>query len=141
MYPPPPRSGPGLGDDLYQAAGIRADELERVRCEHADRCGGCPVIGLPYGEQLTMKRGRVVQSVSRYPSLELLYTEPVQPAEPITEYRTRAKLIVAPGGRLGLYAKGGGHQVVDIPQCRVVSPIIARVAALLRERSGEDEKL
>src|SRR5258708_36250695 len=83
---------------------------QRVVCEHAERCGGCPIIGLPYGEQLALKRGRVVQSVSRYPALELVYTEPVAPAEPIVDYRTRAKLIVAPGAKLGLYAKGGGHQ-------------------------------
>jgi 23S rRNA (uracil1939-C5)-methyltransferase len=119
---------------------VRGDDSQRITCEHADRCGGCPVIALPYGEQLAMKRGRVVQSASRYPALELVYTEPVHPASPITDYRTRAKLIVAPGGKLGLYAKGGGHQVVDIPRCRVVSPVIAAVATLLRRRILADEK-
>lgn len=123
---PPPRSS-------------ATEDLQRVACEHADRCGGCPVIALAYGEQLGMKRGRVVQSAARYPSLELVYTEPVQPAEPIVGYRTRAKLIVAPGGKLGLFAKGGGHQVVDIPGCKVVAPVIADVAALLRRRLREDE--
>lgn len=120
--------------------GAREEDMQRVTCEHADRCGGCPVIALPYGEQLGMKRGRVVQSVARYPALELVYTEPVHPADPITQYRTRAKLIVAPGGKLGLYAKGGGHQVVDIPNCQVVSPVVAAVAALLRERILRDEE-
>jgi 23S rRNA (uracil1939-C5)-methyltransferase len=132
-----------LGDaDLFPAANgaARGDEMQRVTCEHADRCGGCPVIALPYGEQLAMKRGRVVQSASRYPALELVYTEPVHAATPITEYRTRAKLIVGSGGRLGLYAKGGGHQVVDIPKCRVVSPAISAVAAMLRRRITADEK-
>jgi 23S rRNA (uracil1939-C5)-methyltransferase len=105
---------------------------ERVVCEHADRCGGCPIIALPYGEQLAMKRGRVVQSVARYPALELVYTEPVTPAQPLIGYRTRAKLIVAPGAKIGLFAKGGGHQVVDIPRCRVLAPILARVASVLR---------
>jgi len=112
----------------------------RVVCEHADRCGGCPVIGLPYGEQLSMKRGRVVQSASRYAALELVYTEPVAPADPIVEYRTRAKLIVSTGGKLGLYAKGGGHQVVDIPQCRVLSPTLTEVAATLRAAILADER-
>ncbi|HLK41262.1 MAG TPA: pseudouridine synthase [Polyangiaceae bacterium] len=107
---------------------------ERVACEHADRCGGCPIIGLSYSEQLALKRGRVVQSLSRYPSLELVYTDAVAPAEPIVGYRSRAKLIVAPGGKIGLFAKGGGHDVVDIPRCRVVSPAIARVVADLRAR-------
>jgi 23S rRNA (uracil1939-C5)-methyltransferase len=111
----------------------------RVVCVHADRCGGCPIIGLPYGEQLAMKRGRVVQSASRYPSLELVYTEPVAAADPIVEYRTRAKLIVSAGGKLGLYAKGGGHQVVDIPQCRVLSPLLASIAEALRSRVAADE--
>lgn len=144
MFPPPrkPTSGeyPVPSEtDLLSGLGMRSDELRRVACEHADRCGGCPLIGLPYGEQLAMKRGRVVQSASRYVALELVYTEPVVPAEPMTEYRTRAKLIVAPGGKLGLYAKGGGHQVVDIPKCHVLSPAIAKVAALLRRRTTEDE--
>ena len=35
-------------------------DATRVTCEHADRCGGCPIIALPYGEQLALKRGRVV---------------------------------------------------------------------------------
>ncbi len=140
MHPPPSRPGSGLGEqDLLSSLGTREDDVQRVACEHADRCGGCPVIGLPYGEQLGFKRGRVVQSVARYPALELVYTEPVQPADPIIEYRTRAKLIVAAGGKLGLYAKGGGHQVVDIPKCRVVSPAVSAVAALLRARIVADE--
>ena len=113
---------------------------ERIVCEHADRCGGCPIIALPYGEQLAMKRGRVVQSMSRYSSLDHVYTEPVSPAEPIAEYRTRAKLIVSAGGKLGLYAKGGGHQVVDIPGCRVLSPALGAVAAGVRTRMASHEK-
>lgn len=111
----------------------------RVVCEHADRCGGCPLIGLTYDEQLMMKRGRVVQAVARYPALELTYTEPVLPADPVLGYRTRAKLIVAPGARVGLYAKGGGHQVVDIPSCRVLSPTLAATTRALRDRVARDE--
>jgi 23S rRNA (uracil1939-C5)-methyltransferase len=114
--------------------------IERVTCDHADRCGGCPIIALPYGEQLAMKRGRVVQSVSRYPTLELVYTEPVAAADPIVEYRTRAKLIVSSGGKLGLYSKGGGHQVVDIPRCRVLSPLLSEIATMLRARIASDEQ-
>ncbi len=111
-------------------------DTQRVECAHADRCGGCPIIALPYGEQLSLKRGRVVQSVARYPALELVYTEPVVAADPIVGYRTRAKLIVATGPRVGLFAKGGGHQVVDIPACRVLSPVLARVAETLRARAA-----
>jgi 23S rRNA (uracil1939-C5)-methyltransferase len=127
---------PAISDPLL---GSSPHDVQRVVCEHADRCGGCPIIALPYGEQLALKRGRVVQSASRYPSLELVYTEPVAAADPIVEYRTRAKLIVAPGAKLGLFAKGGGHQVVDIPNCRVLSPALAEVARVLRRRIAADE--
>src|SRR5690242_3461894 len=88
MHPPPPPSrGPRFGEgDLLSGFGQLREDVQRVVCPHADRCGGCPVIALPYGEQLALKRGRVVQSVSRYAALELVYTEPVQPADPIKEY-------------------------------------------------------
>ncbi len=105
-----------------------------ISCEHAERCGGCPLIHLSYDRQLAQKRAYVVQSISHYPALELVYTDAVAPAAPIVEYRTRAKLIVGTGGKLGLYAKGGGHQVVDIPRCRVLSPSLRLVADALRAR-------
>jgi 23S rRNA (uracil1939-C5)-methyltransferase len=125
---------------LKAAVASQPAESVRVSCEHADRCGGCPIIALPYAEQLALKRGRVVQSLARYQALELVYTEPVQPAQPIVSYRTRAKLIVAPGGKVGLFAKGGGHQVVDIPNCRVLSPVLAGVGNVIRARVLADEE-
>ncbi len=105
----------------------------RVACEHADRCGGCPLLDLSYEEQLTRKRARVADAIARYPSLDSAAPEPVAGADPIVGYRTRAKLIVASGASIGLFAKGGGHQVVDIPRCRVLSPLLARVATAIRE--------
>ncbi|MFO0663385.1 MAG: methyltransferase [Polyangiaceae bacterium] len=104
-----------------------------VECTHAATCGGCPLIENRYDDQLTVKRGRVVKALSRYPSLELCFTETVSPAEPRAHYRTRAKLVVGSEGRVGLYAKGGGHQVLDIPDCRVLSPAILRVTEVLRQ--------
>jgi 23S rRNA (uracil1939-C5)-methyltransferase len=121
------------------AISVAPGENERIRCEHAERCAGCPMIGLPYAEQLARKRSRVVESIARYPSLELVYTHPVAAAPSVVAYRTRAKLIVAPGAKLGLYATGGGHHVVDIPRCRVLSPALAGVAGVLRTRILESE--
>src|SRR5580704_17388101 len=114
---------------------LRAGEipLTVVQCVHAAECAGCPLIHLDYAQQLTSKRARVVTAMSHYPSLELLYTRPVAPAEPMVGYRGRAKLIVSPDGRIGLYARSGDHEVVDIPQCRVLTPALAEVAAALRE--------
>jgi 23S rRNA (uracil-5-)-methyltransferase RumA len=105
---------------------------ERVHCDHADRCGGCPILHLSYDEQLAFKGHRVSHALARYPSLKHAAPEPVCPARPIVGYRTRAKLVVGPDGSIGLFAKGGGHRVVDIPRCRVLSPPLARVAEALR---------
>jgi len=112
-----------------------------VRCEHADRCGGCPLIALSYGRQLDAKRLRVIRALARYSALASLVVEPTAPADPIVGYRTRAKLIVgAPGlgknepAPLGLFSKGGLHQVVDVPACRVLAQSLTRVADVLRQR-------
>jgi 23S rRNA (uracil1939-C5)-methyltransferase len=110
-----------------------------VVCAHVELCGGCPLMGLPYSEQLQLKRDRLVQAIGRYSALEVV-PEAVLPARPISGYRTRAKLIVAPGGALGLYAKGGGHHVVDIPHCLVLAPALTRVAAYLRQRIADAER-
>jgi 23S rRNA (uracil1939-C5)-methyltransferase len=113
---------------------------ERVSCEHADRCAGCPMIALPHSDQLALKRQRVAASRMRYPALQVVETEPLLPAHPTVGYRTRAKLIVGRGGTLGLFEKGGGHHVVDIPGCRVLAPALARVAAYLRLRIAESDR-
>jgi 23S rRNA (uracil1939-C5)-methyltransferase len=111
-----------------------------VECEHAE-CPGCPLIGVPYPAQLETKKHRVVEAFAPYPALARLAVSPVAPADPITGYRTRAKLIVGPGGTLGLYADGKDHKVVDIPHCRVITADLARVAAELRTRVAAAEKV
>jgi 23S rRNA (uracil-5-)-methyltransferase RumA len=114
---------------------------ERVICEHADRCGGCPLIAFPYAEQLAQKHARVSRAAGRYPALGHTAIEPVAPAATLVGYRTRAKLMVAQGARVGLFAKGGAHEVVDIPGCRVLSPALAQVASSIRARIASDEQL
>ncbi len=116
-------------------------DFERVRCEHEDRCGGCPLIELPYHAQLGRKRARVVEALGGYAGLEAVYVEPTREASPITAYRTRAKLVASRredgGVRLGLYASGGGHVVLDTPGCRVLSPTIAQIVEAVRVLAAE----
>lgn len=113
---------------------LKAGEVPNtlIDCVHAVECAGCPLIASDYAEQLGTKRGRVVASVGHYPSLALLQTRSVIPADPITSYRGRAKLIVAPSGAIGLYGRTGHHEVVDIPGCRVLAPVLAAVTSALR---------
>jgi 23S rRNA (uracil1939-C5)-methyltransferase len=136
--------GPGDGPRAQGSGGILSTAVRRtlkageipntlIECQHAVECAGCPLIASDYAQQLETKRGRVVSAVSHYPSLELLYTPPVIPADPIVGYRGRAKLIVSPSGAIGLYGRTGHHEVVDIPGCRVLAPSLAAVTSRLRE--------
>jgi 23S rRNA (uracil1939-C5)-methyltransferase len=104
-----------------------------LHCEHAVRCGGCPLIALPEAEQHAHKQERVRAAFARYPALHVPPPRPVVAARPNAAYRTRAKLVVARDGSVGLYARGS-HDVVDIPHCRVLAPEVARVVAAIRAR-------
>ena len=106
----------------------------RVACEHAAECAGCPLIERTYDEQLAIKRDRVVSSFAHFE--QRISIDAIAPADPITGYRSRAKLIVSEG-KIGLFAKGGDHRVVDIPHCRVLAPALARVAETLRRFLSE----
>jgi len=92
-----PRQGGGILSTAVRRT-LKAGEIPStlIECVHAVECAGCPLITSDYAQQLGTKRERVVGAVAHYPALDLLYTQPVIPADPIISYRGRAKLIVAP---------------------------------------------
>jgi 23S rRNA (uracil1939-C5)-methyltransferase len=104
-----------------------------VVCPHGAECPGCPLLALPYREQLVAKHERLKTAIARFGELAGTKITDVVPAEPIVGYRTRAKL-VAHGSLLGLFARGT-HRVVDIPECRVLDPELSRVAEGIRRHS------
>src|SRR5690349_8933397 len=63
-------------------------------CPHYPHCVGCPLIDVPYPEQLVHKRATVLESFARYPSLMVTEVPPVAPASERLGYRTRVKLVV-----------------------------------------------
>jgi len=109
--------------------GVTVPEL--IECIHAVRCPGCALIDRPLAAQLAAKGERVARALAAYPSLGALRAEPVRAADTVVEYRTRAKLAVGPGPRIGLFARGS-HDVLDLRGCRVLAPAIAAGVATLR---------
>ena len=101
-----------------------------VHCPFAERCPGCAWIALDPAEQLRAKQALLERALAPYAGLEARVL-PVQAAEPLAGYRTRAKLAVAPGPRLGLFARGS-HDVLDLPGCPVLAPGLASATAALR---------
>ena len=108
-----------------------------VSCVHgeptaAQQCGGCTALDVPYGEQRVAKRARVVAAFARYGDLARVAIGETVGADTISEYRTRAKLVAGRKGIVGLYARQGDHVPVDLPQCRVLAPVVARAVAAIR---------
>ena len=103
-----------------------------LACPHADRCPGCPLIGLSYAGGLGIKAQSIERAVRRHPDLGPLGLGAGVAAAPgVAGYRLRAKLVVDACGRLGLFALGS-HDVLDLPGCRVLAPELQAVAAALR---------
>jgi 23S rRNA (uracil1939-C5)-methyltransferase len=101
-----------------------------VECPHAERCSGCSLIASPYPEQLIYKRRALENALRRYPELAGLEVADTVGADALTDYRTRAKLVVA-GQSLGLFARAS-HDVIDIPECRILGPHTARAVRAIR---------
>src|SRR4051794_21930535 len=101
-------------------------QSEILDCPHGAHCGGCGFLGVPYSEQLTQKQSFVASGLARYPQLAQLKLAPLAGAVPTEGYRARAKLVFGKDGALGLFERDS-HRVVDIPECRVLSPVLSRV--------------
>lgn len=117
------------GSELKPAHdGDSARASEHEVCVHYESCGACTGLTVPYDEQLRAKHERVQAVFALYPLLERLEVQSTRGAVPICGYRTRAKLVVAADGALGLFARGADHTVVDIPRCRLLTHAIAEAA-------------
>jgi 23S rRNA (uracil1939-C5)-methyltransferase len=111
----------------------RVASPEPVSCPFAARCPGCAWIALAPEAQLRAKEALLAGALAPY-GLGLRPL-PAQPAEPRAGYRSRAKLAVASGPRLGLFARGT-HEVLDLPGCPVLAPGLAAATAALRTLLG-----
>jgi 23S rRNA (uracil1939-C5)-methyltransferase len=101
-----------------------------VSCRYAERCPGCAWILRPPADQLAAKQALLERALAPYTTLAARVL-PVQAAEANAGYRTRAKLAVAPGPRLGLFARAS-HDVLDLPGCPVLTPRLGAAADALR---------
>lgn len=97
-------------------------------------------MGEPLAQQLAHKHAYVRDALAPYRALQSVEVREVRAAVPSLGYRTRAKLIVSQRGEIGLYARGG-HEVVDIPGCQVLQPVLLELIGRLRERLAQEPAL
>ncbi|MBI4529794.1 MAG: 23S rRNA (uracil(1939)-C(5))-methyltransferase RlmD [Deltaproteobacteria bacterium] len=103
-------------------------------CPHYPACFGCPLISVPYPEQLLRKRRIVENALAACSNLSGLEVPPVVSSPRRLGYRARIKLVVRRGNKgvlTGLYLPQS-HQVVDISSCPVHPPAVNRVVQFLK---------
>ncbi len=127
-----------------QAELIAVEEASPLRedaeyCPHQAYCGGCPLGGLQYGEQLKLKRQHLIDAVQRIGGIADV---PVGDAVGMGEdaeygelhYRSKAVFTIAQekGQPVVGFYQSRTHRVVDCPECRIQSPAALACADALR---------
>lgn len=110
----------------------------RAPCALLSACGSCPLLPLPYGEQLARKQADLAAQLAAAGLDPARLLAPPTPSPAPRHYRHTVKLVAraTPSGpRLGLYAPGS-HEVVDTAGCVAQSPrlnaLLDALRALLR---------
>jgi 23S rRNA (uracil1939-C5)-methyltransferase len=119
---------------VLERVGPPAPERVPPSCPAFGRCGGCVWQHLAYGAQLERKRALVAGELAAV-GLGHVAVAPVLAATAVTGYRNKGKYVIGTGPDglvLGAYAPRS-HEVVDTAGCRVVEPVIDRVAGAVRE--------
>jgi 23S rRNA (uracil1939-C5)-methyltransferase len=105
-------------------------------CPHYPHCIGCPLIHVPYPEQLLKKQQIVVQALSAYPALAHVHVPAVIASPYRLGYRARVKLVVRSTrgeAATGLYVPAT-HRVIDISSCPVHPRPVNQVTGYLKKK-------
>ena len=96
----------------------------------AKKCGGCPMLGLDYAEQLKQKEAAVRKLVGKYGPVA-----PIRGAENPCHYRNKviSTFAAGPGGKLvsGIYA-AGTHKVLPVESCLLQDEVLDTVMHAVR---------
>ncbi len=100
---------------------------ERVEpdCPHYPACGGCKTRHMSYAEELRFKRQKAEDALRRIGGADIS-VDMIHAARRIERYRNKAQMPVAAGARIGFY-RGGSHEVINVPDCRLQPESVARV--------------
>ena len=142
--------------EFVEVSPWRQDSL----CGYIDVCGGCPLGGLSYEGQLTLKEKQVRDRLERLGGLKEPDIRPIIAMDKESlwddgrpyRYRNKAGMAVSTGGlmtrkggiqepvhepRVGFYGRGG-HDVIDCEDCLLQSQAAVAAAKALRRFMEED---
>ena len=129
-----------------KAEGILQEVLDKAPCEreapcpHFGRCGGCLYLGLPFEEELKLKKDQVLRLLEgSMQEASRLYDIPEEELSPARwfegilpspqEYAYRNKMEYTFGDEykdgplaLGMHKRGGFYDIVTVDGCRITDP-------------------
>ncbi|HTT96559.1 MAG TPA: hypothetical protein VMF58_00805 [Rhizomicrobium sp.] len=105
-------------------------------CQHFGTCGGCTYQDLPDAEYCALKRDLVIRALNKNGLSDATVTDIIEVA-PGTRRRCVFKIAKRTGEvQIGFHARGS-HSIVDMRECRVLTPGLFGLAAKLRTVMGE----
>ncbi len=100
-------------------------------CPHYARCGGCALRHMTYDEELSFKRQKVADCLTRIGGCDTPVSV-IYGADYTQRYRNKVQFPVAPGPRVGFYA-AGTHTVTDVEDCLLQPACCAPIRRAVKE--------
>lgn len=117
---------------LGELVKLRTPSPERAvpDCPYYGKCGGCDFRHLTYAEELSAKRQRVQDALTRLGGSDILVEAMIGAKNP-EHYRNKCQYPVGPGGEIGFF-QARTHQVVPIERCLLQPETCDRTAGAVR---------
>ena len=116
-----------------QIVKIKTPSSERAKpeCPYFGKCGGCDFQHMSYTEELSAKRQRVQDAITRIGGIDIQVEEILGAKDPM-HYRNKSQYPVGPDGAIGFF-QARTHKVVPIDRCLIQSEISDRTAKAVGE--------
>ena len=140
---PEKHEGRSIKAKLVRITGKSPDRVEPP-CRYFEECGGCPLMGLSYDAQLSLKTRHVKDALERiggfkegvdYRLSGILHTGKTVPGDGTSmplRYRNKAEFAIE-GSHIGYYRRGS-HDILEIDDCLMVSDNVMN--AVRQKRAG-----
>ena len=114
------------------------EERPEEACVHSGLCGGCLYQGLPYEEQLKIKREQVKRLLDQVTDPDTYEFQGIEGSPISAGYRNKMEFSFGDetkGGplALGMHKRGSFYDIVTTPECRIVHRDFCRILEATRE--------
>ena len=106
-------------------------------CPYFGKCGGCTYWHMDYEEELSAKRQKVWDALTRLGG-QTLEELPILGSEETYHYRNKVQYPVAPPDKIGFY-RARTHDVIPVEACRIQSIAAEKIAEAVRTWMREHE--